>query len=648
MASKLFRISQFVTTYGPGSLVRMEKNSHRVIPSLEILVDDLKKQKEWAKLTDGLEEFRIRDDKLEKIIREKLTNADIDLDEKRVKIFKLPTNADMKIPEGKQLYGTIPFPQWSVCYRNNHNVLGKSEWDGNGWVLKCPKCDISNTLKPKFRNGHPVRFIRACHRGHMDDIDWQNEVHQGAECSGQFYEWDDIGNGRSLTVTCITCNKKTNYRQLSRHSRRSEMECSGRSPEIETRLGTSSDRCSESVPGTSEIRQTGRLTLINASSLRVTSVLSSVLIPPYSDRIYKILNPLSTNLAVGLPNYDQQTGFNSSKDELVTLLERKQEVLGVTDESLMVLNEAKDKDVTDMLKTIFGNMKSKTMTEEDSDEQEFAMLTKVSEDGYPKPYDGRPADFLVPKEKIFPFHNKMFDLDFVVTPIEILSITDAQLGYSREVKLKDDNDSPAFSIRPTGDLVPSYYEEQKAGSASMWFCGTQKSGEGIFIHAKDHDVFKKKDEGAYDAWMNLSAEQTDTEMKKLTHPNYVWWHSLAHRLVNDLAIDSGFQSAAINEKTYSVIKGDTAQGGILLFANQPGGDGTLGSLTGLVPMFDDILNRSAERLMWCSNDPICINRQINPNRINGASCHACMTLPETSCRRMNKFLDRKLLKGALI
>ena len=65
-------------------------------------------------------------------------------------------------------------------------------------------------------------------------------------------------------------------------------------------------------------------------------------------------------------------------------------------------------------------------------------------------------------------------------------------------------------------------------------------------------------------------------------------------------------------------------------------------------MFDDILNKAAERMTWCSNDPICINRQINPNRINGASCHACMTLPETSCRKMNKFLDRKLLKGALI
>jgi hypothetical protein len=349
-----------------------------------------------------------------------------------------------------------------------------------------------------------------------------------------------------------------------------------------------------------------------------------------------------------LPNYDEQTGFNSSKDELVTLLKRKQQVLGVTNESLRVLDEAEDSYVTDMLDKIFKSMKSKTMTEEESGDQEFEMLTTVSQHGYPKPYDGKPADFLVPKEKIETFHNKMFDLDFVVAPIEILYVTDTQLGYSREVKLMDDNDSPTFTIRPMGDLVSSYYKEDKAGSANIWFCGTQRGGEGIFIHAKDHDVFKKKDKSAYDAWMNLSAKQTDPEMKKLTNPNYIWWHSLAHRLVNDMSIDSGFQSAAINEKTYSVIKGDTAQGGILLFANQPGGDGTLGSLTGLVPMFDDILNRSAERLMWCSNDPICINHQINPNRINGASCHACMQLSETSCRKMNKFLDRKLLKGALI
>jgi hypothetical protein len=311
------------------------------------------------------------------------------------------------------------------------------------------------------------------------------------------------------------------------------------------------------------------------------------------------------------------------------------------------LGEAEDKQIKDMLHEVFRSMKSRTMTEEESEGQEFRMLKHVSEYGYPNPLDGRPADFFVPQEKINQFHNKKFDLDFVVTPIETLYVTNAQIGYSREVKPREDDGSAVFSIQPRGTLVPSYYEEQKEGSADMWFSGTHLKGEGIFIHVKDHDVFKKMDRSAYDTWLNLSNSQVEPEMKKLTHPNYVWWHSLAHRLVNDLSIDSGFQSAAINEKTYSVVKDNTARGGILLYANQPGGDGTLGSLTGLVPMFDEILNRTAERLMWCSNDPICINRVVNPNRISGASCHACMTLPETSCRRMNKFLDRKLLRGTL-
>ena len=138
MGYKLFRTSQFVTTYGPGTIVGMG-NSVRVIPSLETLVGDLKKQKEWAKLTGGLEEFRIRDDKLEKIINERLTSMGHDIDEKLVKIFKLPTNIDMRIAEGEKLYQTFAFPQWSVCKRNNHNVLGKSEWNGRGWILKCPR-----------------------------------------------------------------------------------------------------------------------------------------------------------------------------------------------------------------------------------------------------------------------------------------------------------------------------------------------------------------------------------------------------------------------------------------------------------------------------------------------------------------------------
>ena len=77
----------------------------------------------------------------------------------------------------------------------------------------------------------------------------------------------------------------------------------------------------------------------------------------------------------------------------------------------------------------------------------------------------------------------------------------------------------------------------------------------------------------------------------VSNPNHVWWHSLAHGLVNTLAIDSGFQSTAIHEKTYSRINPDSGkrEGGILFYAVQTGGDGTLGGLTSIAKHFEKIL-----------------------------------------------------------
>ncbi|MCY4491388.1 MAG: DUF1998 domain-containing protein, partial [Thaumarchaeota archaeon] len=108
---------------------------------------------------------------------------------------------------------------------------------------------------------------------------------------------------------------------------------------------------------------------------------------------------------------------------------------------------------------------------------------------------------------------------------------------------------------------------------------------------------------------------------------------------------SGFQSAAIAEKTYFRKNLDTGEieAGILLYTVQEGGDGTLGGLTGLTPNFKGIVKRAVKRSMQCSNDPLCRERKCNPNRANGSACHACVLVSETSCSFQNRFLDRSLL-----
>ncbi len=64
------------------------------------------------------------------------------------------------------------------------------------------------------------------------------------------------------------------------------------------------------------------------------------------------------------------------------------------------------------------------------------------------------------------------------------------------------------------------------------------------------------------------------------HPVFVWWHTLAHRLINALSVDSGYSSAAVRERVYVYLNttDGSFDGGILLYTVQPGGDGTLGGL----------------------------------------------------------------------
>jgi len=63
----------------------------------------------------------------------------------------------------------------------------------------------------------------------------------------------------------------------------------------------------------------------------------------------------------------------------------------------------------------------------------------------------------------------------------------------------------------------------------------------------------------------------------------------------------------------------------------------------------EILTRATTRLKLCSNDPICADhshaREEYP--LQGAACHGCLLIPETSCEARNARLDRALLVRTL-
>jgi hypothetical protein len=65
--------------------------------------------------------------------------------------------------------------------------------------------------------------------------------------------------------------------------------------------------------------------------------------------------------------------------------------------------------------------------------------------------------------------------------------------------------------------------------------------------------------------------------------------------------------------------------------------------------FGRLLGSANERSRLCPSDPMCSGHLPNENEtaLDNAACHACLFLPETSCERANRYLDRNVLVSTL-
>lgn len=124
-------------------------------------------------------------------------------------------------------------------------------------------------------------------------------------------------------------------------------------------------------------------------------------------------------------------------------------------------------------------------------------------------------------------------------------------------------------------------------------------------------------------------------------------HSFAHALIRQLAIECGYTSASIAERIYSRNPSDgDPMAGVLIYTSAPDSDGTLGGLCALgePDKLGRHIRRALEKVALCASDPLCSEHPVGGGeKLHGASCHSCSFLPETSCERGNKFLDRAAL-----
>lgn len=179
-------------------------------------------------------------------------------------------------------------------------------------------------------------------------------------------------------------------------------------------------------------------------------------------------------------------------------------------------------------------------------------------------------------------------------------------------------------------------------------------GEGIFFQfdekvvakwVDDHKAYAQEFNRAHFSW-KASKGMPDPD-KGCPGIRYVMLHSFAHALIRQLAVECGYTSASIAERIYSQNPWDgDPMAGVLIYTSAPDSEGTLGGLCslGTPDKLGRHIRRALEKVSLCSSDPLCSEHPVGDgDKLHGAACHACSFLPETSCERGNKFLDRASL-----
>lgn len=603
------RRSQFLTTYGPGAIIE-GVNGPRII--LSPAFSDV-----FSKV-DDLTRFEITDQRLSQGL---LDGAGI---------LRLPSNAELGIPESKPLYKTRRFPSWSLC--TTHNILYRKTQDDEH---TCPKCPPWKDKWEAWRvaSRQAIRFVRACPTGHLDDVDWIYVVHRSrsgsSECSPGYLLWQGSGALRNIHIKCPICGSEENLGQAYSM----EWPCSGRFPEKESGNEKFRPGCQEK----SRILQRG------AANLRIPEIATALVIPQCDTNLHRLLQ-ISVIYDVLLSREDNPF---SSKQEFLDTLKRFVQRKKLENETVVQIASYEEDEIFKAIGQIVKMDIPRTVY--DMRRDEFQALLESAEHGHPPEKPRRPGEvpnFEVTASQVrFPV--KWGRLQFRVTPVSRLRVVMVQHAYRR---------IPAGQVmaKPVSTVF-----ELPTQPGRKWYIGAELSGEGIFLDLNLKNMpgnspvlHGKVAQSWWQAWNNPDDYLGNTLLsgdRHQFHPLFVWWHTLAHRLINALSVDSGYSSAAIRERIFLDVdeKTGNANGGLLLYTAQPGGDGTLGGLIALVPEFERVLERALRGLDTCSNDPLCGEEEFGKNRYNGAACYACALVSETSCEHRNMSLDRKLLLEGL-
>ena len=457
----------------------------------------------------------------------------------------------------------------------------------------------------------PVRFVRACVRGHLSDIDWRGFIHKyRGECARPIWmeERGSSGDLADVVVGC-DCGEERSMVQATRLGPENLGECNGRRPWLGRHGG-------ETCSGEGGKKQLSRLLVRSASHAYFPQLLSVISLPDRGSVVRDAVAKVWEN-------------FLSLVEEAGELVkERKRPAVkaaleGLTDEEVWAEIQRR---------RTGGPAKAEKIKE-----VELATLLSVKEKLGEDFHGGH--DFLArrlpPDESAGP----MAAIERVVLVDRLREVT-AQVGFTRfEAQAADIDGELSLDVRSA-----------PLAAEVKWVPAVENRGEGVFLALDPARVAAwlerpgVKERGGQ---LALGFDRWKAAHRKPAMPfpglPYVLLHSLSHLLLTAVSLDCGYATSSIRERIYV---GEGAFG-LLLYTSSPDAEGTLGGLVEVGRNLGRHLRRALELGRLCSNDPVCAMHRPDSGHeerfLAGAACHGCLLVPEPSCENRNDFLDRALV-----
>jgi hypothetical protein len=578
------RSSQVITTYGPGALIDLPRDSG---------------------IVGGLEGWPSTGD-LREIVEPRLVHKlslTTGVSDPRLYAPPPDENDPRKPTRGIDVWR---FPEWYLVQDEPKSGEDQQRSRSRRLVHRRKLDD-----KGKF-DGRPVvaiRFVRACPRGHVDDLDWYSFVH-GPEGTCRQQLWlDETGTSGDLADLWVRCECGDRRRM----SDAAEVEasalgtCSGRRPWL-------------GVFASEDCMERSRLLVRTATNAYFPQVMSVLSLPDRGSDVVEVVRELWDRLQI-------------ADDELTLSVLKK--MPGIADR----LGPFSDQEVLDAVRAIKqGTAEEKAVKLVELD----ALLAAPLGYGDDVPID---PDFHARRLPDHIWRHSVSEGVERVIQLHRLREVLALAGFTRFEAVMPDIDGEYDTDVQVAQLALE----------PRWFPAVENRGEGIFIQLSAASV---------GAWMQRDAVErrlgellsghekwAERRKRKRSFPGgpYVLLHTLSHLLIQSLAMRCGYPASSVRERIYADVH--EKRYGILLYTGSPDAEGTLGGLVQEARHIEQHLAYALRLGALCSNDPICAQHapgeSMEERWLHGAACHGCTLIAETSCEMRNDYLDRALVVPVL-